>query len=218
MSGNKARLPLAAAESLAAELMALLTPGCERIEVAGSVRRRRADVGDIEVVCVPKVERSADLFGGTGDAEWNELDALCTDLRVRGVFGQRFDTHGRTAWGSRHKRAAYRDAAIDLFCVLPPASWGSIFAIRTGPRLFSRALVTPPHKVVWDDESGRSYGPGLMPSWLLHREGHFVHAGTREVFPTPEESDVFALLKLPFIPPQERDAFMEARAAAGVRR
>jgi hypothetical protein len=35
---------------------------------------------------------------------------------------------------------------------------------------------------------------------------------------TPEESDVFDILRLDFIPPQERDAFMEARAAAGARR
>ena len=49
----KSRHPLDLAEVTAAVLVKLLAPACERIEVAGSVRRGRLDVGDIELLAVP---------------------------------------------------------------------------------------------------------------------------------------------------------------------
>jgi DNA polymerase/3'-5' exonuclease PolX len=53
---SKQRIPLARARIIAGEIVDLLTPVCERIEVAGSVRREKATVGDnIEIVCVPHV-------------------------------------------------------------------------------------------------------------------------------------------------------------------
>lgn len=46
----KTKQPLAVAAAIAAALVAELTPYCERIEVAGSVRRGKAQVGDLEVL------------------------------------------------------------------------------------------------------------------------------------------------------------------------
>ena len=43
MSGDR-RWPLADALRVADDLKALLAPACERIEIAGSVRRRKPDV------------------------------------------------------------------------------------------------------------------------------------------------------------------------------
>ena len=39
---------------IAEQVKAQLAPHCDRIEIAGSIRRRKANVGDIEIVCVPK--------------------------------------------------------------------------------------------------------------------------------------------------------------------
>lgn len=36
---------------------------CDRIDIAGSIRRQKPEVGDIEIVCQPKSEESKDLFG-----------------------------------------------------------------------------------------------------------------------------------------------------------
>lgn len=44
------------ARILANEVVQLMAPYCERIEVAGSIRREAAEVKDIEVVCIPKWE------------------------------------------------------------------------------------------------------------------------------------------------------------------
>lgn len=216
----KTRIPLAEAQGLADELVYLLAPGCERIHIAGSVRRGGdafGTVGDIEIVCSPRVERTGDLFSPDGGAEWNELDALCNELRLDGVLANRLDANDRPAWGSRHKRALYKGLGLDLFAVIPPASYGCILAIRTGPRWFSKALVVPVNKTVYTDD-GRPLCPGLMPTWLKHEGGRYVHLRDGEPVGTPDEADVFKLLRIEYIPPQERDAFITARAAAGAAR
>lgn len=42
------------AERIAQTMVEELAPFCVRIEIAGSIRRRRAEVGDIDLVCIPK--------------------------------------------------------------------------------------------------------------------------------------------------------------------
>ena len=62
---TKTRVPLARAQVVAAEVVALLAPACERIEIAGSVRREKTDVGDIEIVCTPSVYHASQPVLGT---------------------------------------------------------------------------------------------------------------------------------------------------------
>ena len=50
---SKTKRPLADAERIAAAIVADLAPFCARIQVAGSVRRRKEAVGDIELVAIP---------------------------------------------------------------------------------------------------------------------------------------------------------------------
>ncbi len=47
------RLPLEKAERIAGGVLAALKPFCERLEIAGSIRRRRPWVGDIDLVVLP---------------------------------------------------------------------------------------------------------------------------------------------------------------------
>jgi DNA polymerase/3'-5' exonuclease PolX len=54
------------AQPIADRVRDLLAPHCDRIEIAGSIRRQKADVGDIEIVAIPKTVTDGDLFGGAG--------------------------------------------------------------------------------------------------------------------------------------------------------
>ena len=186
------RVPLAKARALAAETVDLLSPACARIEIAGSIRRRSADCGDMEIVAVPLVETTAT---GLFDDEVESVDLLhrrCQELAADGTFECRADTAGRLAFGARYKRLRYRGFPLDLFVVIPPATWGVIFTLRTGPAAFSHALVTD-----------RRYG-GLLPEWARVQDGAIVHRKTREVIPTPEEEDVFRAIGQPYVEPEVR--------------
>jgi DNA polymerase/3'-5' exonuclease PolX len=136
-------------EEQAAALVELLGGVCERIEVAGSLRRRCAEVGDIELVCVPAYgpdPYGADLFGkGGGSGEIDLLVAKLRDLKQRGVLRDRLGSDGKPAWGPKMVRALYGQkppVAVDVFMVRPPASWGVIEFIRTGDREYvQRAMM-----------------------------------------------------------------------------
>lgn len=191
MSTVAERIPLAEAEQLAAEVVELLAPHCERIEVAGSIRRKRPTIGDLEIVCVPKfVVVSRDLFGAV-NAEANVLDTRAAWLVEDGVFAHRRDVNGRPAFGERYKRLTYRGRGLDLFSVLPPAQWGVIFLIRTGSADFSHRLVTPKRQGGWMS-SGMHIANGVLWRDTL-------------AVPTPEELDVFCLLNRPYVEPERRE-------------
>ena len=55
--------PLSDAYELAFHILDTLIPYCEKIHIAGSVRREKKEVGDIEIVCQPKITVLKDMFG-----------------------------------------------------------------------------------------------------------------------------------------------------------
>lgn len=133
----KQRRPLAEMQAAAAELVAELAPYCERIEIAGSIRRRCAEVADVEIVAVPRLEPDPGALFGDRDA----LDAYTRAQVAGGRWRGRPNINGVLALGERHKRLDAGGVALDLFIVLPPASWGAQLLIRTGPAEYSKAMM-----------------------------------------------------------------------------
>lgn len=196
MASTEPRLPLVEAEALAAEIIELLRPACERIEIAGSIRRRKPEVRDIEIVAIPRIETvPTDLFGGT-PVERDLLDDLTNGLLARGTLGQRRDVNGVPRWGDRTKFAWYRGVKLDLFAVKRPAQWGWIYLIRTGPREFNLRLVR-----------SRMRG-GFLPQGLMVENGAVwrlnAWGAAGQTIPTPEEEDVFQLFEMDWIAPEAR--------------
>ena len=56
-------MKLAEAKGYANQLSMWLRPYCERLEVAGSIRRERPQCNDVDIVCIPKIIEEADLTG-----------------------------------------------------------------------------------------------------------------------------------------------------------
>lgn len=188
----KTRLTLARAAEWANHFAARLAPVCERVLVAGSIRRRKPEVGDVEVVCVPRIEQIAtpgDLFTGPGVVERDlllaELDRLVADraLYIGPRQGPRF----------RQYRVPPLDGAcLDLFVVRPPAQWGAIVAIRTGPADYSQWLVTHARRRGLVQVQGH-----------LEKDG-FIAPGGQRVIDTPTEESFFDALGLDWVAPELR--------------
>lgn len=172
----KTNVTLDTAEMIAKSTVSLLYPYCERIEIAGSVRRRKPTVGDIELVAIPKFE--TDMFGAT------------TQDHLLDLFD--WATIGKFVKGGHKYKQIELDTGInlDLFIVTPPAQFGIQFMIRTGSADFSHRLVTP-----------RKYG-GLMPSNYRVKDGAIW--SDNHIIKTPNEQDVFDLIGVPFIQPELR--------------
>lgn len=177
------RWPLAQAREIADRLAESLRPACLKIEVAGSIRRRKPDVGDIEIVLLPRTEeRPLPGQGGLFDAAprmervnlaWETLDPLL----------------GRPMKGGERMRcylATEERPQIDIFSVADPRSWGNILAIRTGPASFSKGLVVSLLKRRWAQANG------------------LVWDAADRVVPCPEEEDFFRACGRPWVRPEDR--------------
>jgi len=187
---DKQRIPLIGAYGIASEIRELLAPACERIEIAGSIRRKKETIGDVEIVCIPKFEHGG-LFG---DGERIDmLTRLCDANLVGGRMAHRLDKNGRKSYGAKFKRLLFEGFPLDLFSVLDPDQWGVIFAIRTGPAEFSKRLVTK-------QEHG-----GMMPEGMRVSDGYLWGGdATGPCVPCREESGFFRAIGADYIEPEKR--------------
>lgn len=184
---------LAEMQSIALALVGELQPYCARIEIAGSIRRQRPEVGDIELVCVPRIEQRV-ITGCLLPQFVNELDQYVTRQLMTDRWDYRLDKNGRRAYGPKFKRLLVRDpfAALDLFSVIEPAQWGVINLIRTGPADYSRRCVTPRYK------------GGYLPNDCEVRDGGIYRDGA--LLPCPEEADVYRICGRDYEAPDVRGA------------
>lgn len=180
-------LPWADAYALAEHAAEVLRPHVQRLKAVGSLRRRRPYVRDIEFLAEPRMVVD-DLFGNMAPDVAPiraALEQLGTWVKGAERMMQITDLGGRVG------------LKCELYLVHPPAQWGSLLAIRTGPYELGRHAVT------------------------RMRERGFRHDGGRvlrgsEVIPTPTEEDFFAAAWLPCLAPHLRDEFaqqLEAQSA-----
>jgi DNA polymerase/3'-5' exonuclease PolX len=174
-NGLKMSLPFA--RNLAERMVAMLETGCERIEIAGSIRRKKTEVGDVEIVLIPLP--LYDLFGepmyGAGRIE----DALIREGFELSKNGDYF------------KQAHLPNGGVnfDIF-LTTPEKWGMIYTIRTGSADFTHWLVT-----------SKQQGGGL-PSNMKAADGRIWCNG--KAIDTPDEADVFRVIGLDYIAPEKR--------------
>jgi len=120
------------AKSLADELIDVLKPYCVKIEIAGSLRRKKEQVKDIEICIVPENPNKA----------FNELGKFLLNHDKNFKYSKN---------GSRYKQFRYKGCQIDLF-IAKPDNWGLIFLMRTGSAAFSTHALAS-----WKKASGGGY-------------------------------------------------------------
>jgi DNA polymerase/3'-5' exonuclease PolX len=117
-----------AALVIAEKSRAALAPYCHRIEIAGSLRRGKPEVKDIELVAIPKAIPTG-LFG----------DEMITDPDLCAAVNQWPAVKG-TPQGKYTQRQLPEGIVLDLF-MADVENWGLIFAIRTGSAGFSHHVL-----------------------------------------------------------------------------
>lgn len=139
-------------------LAGLLKPVCERIELAGSLRRNRALVGDVEILYIPNMEQRAKDFFTTEPV--NLVDEKLNWMFTNGIIEKRLSSIGVTTWGPLNKLGAFCENGmpVDFFCEPNPLDWWRSLVIRTGPKESNIHLITTAAK---RGVSVHAYGVGL---------------------------------------------------------
>ena len=181
-------MDLQKAKQIAQVFIDLIASACERVEVAGGIRRCKAQPHDVEIVAVAHYTDDTDLFGGVNHA--SQLEALIMDLLYTERVGLRLDDKVKRN-GQHYKRFLFQEEVIELF-IAEPSNFGNIYAIRTGDSDFSHTLVTP-----------RNQG-GLMPSNMRQKDGYLWRDDER--LTCQHEEDFFRALGVINVPPAKRNA------------
>lgn len=204
--GGKRRFEAAAIMPTVQWLVESLADVCQWIEVAGSIRRGKEWVGDVELVVIPRTETQevrVDLFTHE-DQTVCLLEKRIRELEAEGYVRPRLNKLGRhIAWvkDSESRFVAlewlYNDHfPIDVFIVRQDrmAWWGWHLLLRTGPGAANKVLVTDRRK------------RGLKPSNVYIDDGKVWRDGA--LYPLKTETDVFSMYGMRFVPPEYRSAGM----------
>jgi DNA polymerase/3'-5' exonuclease PolX len=181
--------PIAEAREAAEELVSLLGPFCERIEVAGSIRRNRAQVGDIELLAISKTSPAYVLHPDTlRPLFWIHLDAQVRELIAKDLLRYRLNKLGRKTYGRLNKLLIHVASGIpvDLFSTIEE-NWGMSMVVRTGPKEFNIKMMT---RLKALGLQGHAYGG------VTDKEGKELTC--------PTEVEVFRLLQWPYVAPEQR--------------
>lgn len=110
------------AVKLANEVLEKLKPYCDRIEIGGSIRRKRPWVKDIEIICIPKTDDK-------GNRPQKFIDQV-----------NEWEKKSGEPTGKNTKRIVPGGIMLDLFMAVPD-NWGYIFVIRTGSTEHNRVVL-----------------------------------------------------------------------------
>ena len=176
-------MELVEARALADRVLATMRSTCSRCEIAGSVRREKPIVKDIEIVAI--VESYDDLFEA---------------IRQHGRFikpGVPDVIDWEPKVDAKYLRVILNEGIkLDLF-IATPDNWAGIFLMRTGSGVGSNG----------SPFSG--FIPGMFSRFKKLSKGGKMIGGiptmpSGEQLLLAEEEDFFELLEMNFVPPKER--------------
>lgn len=192
------RIPLAEADAMMADLFQRFNLDSARHFAAGSVRRRCATVGDLEIV--------APLPAGDVDTLFDRL-AACIALEDGGLF----QVENQIGVARQGLKPGFKAARIDLshkvYGVVPleiyrytqgiDGNLGWSLIMRTGP-----------------EEFGKEFLRRWKKKWAIHRDQNacaenFLRDAHGQAIPTKDEREAFSQCGFGFVvPPEKREEYM----------
>lgn len=130
----KEKRPYAEMLPIAERVLEQLRPHTHRIQIAGSLRRKRDLIGDVEIVLIPKPYQTGLFEDGLASVvnQWEKVKGEMIYGEVK--YTQRILPEG---------------VKLDIFFATPE-TWGLVLAVRTGSAEYS-------HKVLAQGWSARGY-------------------------------------------------------------
>ena len=177
-------MELSLAQDIGQRLVEAIKPAVSRVEVAGSVRRKKANVKDVELCCVV-----------------TDYERLFEELKKHGRFikpGVPDVIDWPPTVGAKYLRMMLKeDVKCDVF-IATPVNWGGIFCMRTGSAVGEDGNV-------WS-----GFIPQLYRKFKKVSDGGMMTGGQPTlpdgtVLPVPEEIDVFNLCKVHWVEPELRN-------------
>ena len=170
-------MELEKAKDIAKKIKAVLETSCERITIAGSIRRQKPDVGDIELLAIPKYVAGDDM-----------LDAKIQTMIYFDMLGYRLNKLGSKTYGPKNKLLVHIPSGIgvDIFSTTEQC-WPVALVVRTGGKVTNQRIAT---RALQRGMKFRAYGDGFDTPG-----GHNRCLSEREVFEA---------VGLPYLEPWER--------------
>lgn len=186
-------MKLETAQNYAAEIITATKPFVQHdlISIAGSIRRRRPEVGDIEILAVPKQ--------GSISAFWSAI------IYMNSATHDNWKPDTKVTAQSRYVRLTRNTehGVLQLDVFLPHAfDWGRMLAIRTGPADYSARLAS-----AWVRKGYRGTDAGLLPESDCIRKGEkWVVKPNTEPRPVRFETEAsfYDWLRIPWVSPEKR--------------
>ena len=175
------------ATACASKLAAWLAPFCQRVEIAGSIRRGRLVIGDVDLVILPTVRTVRNLLGDQDGA----VNETAVEIIARA---------NRDGW--RVMQAGEETIQIETpkpprvqvdFFFATEASWASVLLCRTGSREHN----------VWICSEATRRGLHWKPNRGLMRGD--------ELLPTTSEREIYERLGLTYLEPSQREQHLLPR-------
>lgn len=180
------------AEEIANNWIYRLQPFCDRISIAGSIRRQKQYVKDIEIVCIPRT------IPETHDTLFEAVTSYHRDPEfVLSVQHEKYGhvLLGRPDTGKYIKISVHGyEINIDLF-IATPENWGYILAIRTGSADFSKRVLAE----------------GWVRAGFRGNDRMLVNQDTGAEMPIHEEKQLFGLINMPYVFPRDREWPMKGK-------
>ena len=180
-------MKLKQAQQIAEELKTEFEPYCERIEIGGSIRRKKPEPNDIELVCIPKhIKIGSPQLTLTNETVVVERNHLFDYIAVNyeGSVLKMGEKYAQIEVCSEHATGGRGHIKVDIFTATF-RTWGYIFMLRTGRAKFSKWVVTE-----------------LKRKGFVPKDGEILYRLTPMY--TPNESDIFQLLEIDYIEPEYR--------------
>ena len=178
-------MQLQKAQVLAEKVRVALEPLCEQVVIAGSIRRQKAAVNDIDVVAMPRCAVQAGPLGGTVRLNESAVWMLPFPKALKKA-GLKIGVSGPEL-----VRCSFVDNGfqVDVYRARPE-TWGVILLVRTGSKAHNVKLCT----------LARSKGLMLSAAnGIVGRLGQVIASRTEE--------EIFAALGLAFVEPKDREVF-----------